>query len=275
MKSILVPTDFSACAKNAEDVAIDLAKRFTSRLHFFHQIALKEKGEISTGQREEFDRQAENARSLVAAKMKEYPQIDYDVEITTDPLYQGLQSYVNVKAIDMVVMGSHGSSGKNEFFMGSNTQRVVRTLHCPILVIKKPVEKLQFEKVVFASNFSEAVRPAFLKFKSFIKHFLPEIHLVAIHTSSLFDPPYIVSKDAMEGFKVLCAPFTCHTHIYRDFTIDQGIRSFANDIGADLIAISNHERHPLKRILTGSNVEALVNHADLPVMSIDYQKSPD
>ncbi|MBK7409888.1 MAG: universal stress protein [Saprospirales bacterium] len=40
---------------------------------------------------------------------------------------------------------------------------------------------------------------------------------------------------------------------------------------ADLIGISNHERHPLKRILVGSNVEALINHSKLPVLVIDYE----
>ena len=110
----------------------------------------------------------------------------------------------------------------------------------------------------------------FLRFKDFVKPFLPEIHLVAIHTNSIFDPPYTISKLAMEGFKNLCAPFHCETYIYKDLNIDKGIRGFAEDIGANLIGISNHFRHPLKRMLAGSNVEALVNHADVPVLSIDY-----
>jgi nucleotide-binding universal stress UspA family protein len=82
MKSLLVPTDFSACAKNAEDVAIDLAKRFNSRLHFFHQIDLKAKGALSSEQRAEFDRESEKVRSLLSTKMKEHPQVDFEVHLT-------------------------------------------------------------------------------------------------------------------------------------------------------------------------------------------------
>ena len=56
----------------------------------------------------------------------------------------------------------------------------------------------------------------------------------------------------------------------QDLSVEHGIRVFAEELGADLIAISNHERHPVRRILRGSTVEALVNHAAIPVLSIDY-----
>ena len=79
--------------------------------------------------------------------------------------------------------------------------------------------------------------------------------------------------EAMKEFQKLAAPLHAEIHLYRDFTIDNGIRFFASEIGADLIVISNHHRHPLKRIFIGSNVEAVVNHAELPVLSMDYEET--
>ena len=132
------------------------------------------------------------------------------------------------------------------------------------------LEEVNFDKVVFASSFLENERVPFLQFKDFVKHFVPEIHLVEIHTSSLLDPPYFLSHEAMEEFRSLCAPFRCETHIHRNFNVERGIRAFAEEVGARLIGISNHNRHPLKRMLAGSNVEALINHSSIPVLSIDY-----
>ncbi|MFT7452175.1 MAG: nucleotide-binding universal stress UspA family protein, partial [Patescibacteria group bacterium] len=54
---------------------------------------------------------------------------------------------------------------------------------------------------------------------------------------------------------------------------DAGIRHLSDELGADLIAISNEKRHPIKRIFSGSNVEALVNHAEIPILSIDFKDS--
>ena len=131
---------------------------------------------------------------------------------------------------------------------------------------------MDFRKVVYASSFNKSEKNSFLKFKKFIKHFLPEIHLVLIRSTTFFSTPKILQEEALKDYAALCQPFTCHTHIFKDFTIEHGIRVFAEKLAADLIVVANHNRHPLKRMFAGSNVEALINHADLPVLSIDYEE---
>lgn len=276
MKSILVPTDFSSCAADATDAAMQLAKRFGAKVHLYSRIDLPWNWETMSITEREADKESlqtlYNAEILMENIKKQYPDIDIETALSGGSLVENIRNYVETHAIDFVVMGSHGASGKNEFFIGSNTQRVVRLVLCPLLVIKEKLKTVDFRKVVFASNFNKNEQETFLKFKDFAKHFIPEIHLVSINTSSLFDPPYIVQKGAMEDFKKLAYPLDCQTHIFKDFSIDKGVRYFAEEIGAQLIAISNHHRHPLKRILVGSNVEALVNHSKMPVLSINYEE---
>ena len=271
MNSILVPTDFSACARHAEKVAVALARRFGARLHLVHQVE-NLSGSSEAEVEKEWEQASKNTRLLLQNTAAQYPDLDIELSIVRGKLVEAIVEYVEEKGIDFLVMGSHGRSGKNEFFVGSNTQKVVRLVHQPVLVVKQELGKVHFEKVIFASNFNESVQEPFLRFKEFIKHFIPEIHLLAIQTSSFFEPPYIVTRAAMEEFKGYCTPFKCETHIFQDFSVDQGIRSFAKEIGAELIAISNHERHPMKRMLVGSNIEALINHAEIPVLSIDFPK---
>lgn len=276
MKSILVPTDFSECAGFALNAAVRLARRFDAKVFLLHQLALP------TDWKNLID--AERKKHPAALKkiartedgftkiIDQYADVPFETIITDEKLAPDIADYVDQYSIDLIVMGSHGSGGKNAYFIGTNTQRVARTVHCPLLVIKEPVPDINFDRVVFASSFNENELPAFQRFKDFVKPFIPEIHLVAIHTSSLFDPPYIVTKEAMDQFKAHCSPFACGTHVLKGLSIDQGIRSFAENIGAKLIGISNHYRHPMKRILVGSNVEALINHANTPVLCIDYPK---
>ncbi len=275
MKSILVPTDFSDCAQQAADVAARMAPRLGARLHFITCLDLPENWEQLSPQQREMQPAAQqlinNTQVRFADLQRAYPDMEISTAYCTGKLFNAINQYAEAHHIDFIIMGSHGASGKNEFFIGSNTQKTVREVHRPVLVIKEPLENINFDKVVFASSFHENEREAFLKFKEFIKPFVPEIHLVEVHTSSLFDPPYILSRQAMEEFRRLCSPFRCETHIFRNFSIDRGIRNFAEKIGAKLIGVSNHHRHPLRRMLTGSNVEALVNHSEIPVLSIDYK----
>ena len=279
MKSILVPTDFSAIAHYAYDAAAKLAVRFNAKLYLLSCITIPSDWHTLSKEEQkampEAIQQVHNTEVLFADLISQYPDLEVRAYYHGGKLIDIVHQYVEQLDIDFVVMGSHGVSGKNEYFIGSNTQKVVRKIQAPVLVVKNELQDINFDKVVFASTFHESEKPAFLAFKNFVKHFVPEIHLVEIHTSSLMDPPYILSKEAMASFKALCAPFSCKTYVYRDYNIDKGIRAFSEEIGAKLIGISNHHRRPIKRMLAGSNVEALVNHADIPVLSIDFKKDLD
>lgn len=274
MKSILIPTDFSACANQAAEAAAKLAQRMEASLHIltcinippgWHELSPQEKSKLPEAQQSIY-----NAEILLNDMRRKYSSLNVSTAYSGNKVAREVALYTHKHGIDLIVMGSHGTSGKNEYFIGSNTQKVVREVHCPVLVIKEPLESINFDRVVFASNFHEDEVQPFLRFKEFVKPFVPEIHLVEIHTSSLFDPPYILSQESMDRFRSLCVPFHCKLHIHRNFSIERGIRAFAQEIGANLIGISNRQRHPLKRMFVGSNVEALVNHSHIPVLSIDY-----
>lgn len=273
MKNILVPVDFSNCSKQAASAAYLLAKRFGAKLHLLTCLDLPQNWQEQDGAERRLSPGVQETLRLGNTRLDElkrwYADADVVTAIADSSLVRNITSYVKEKKIDLIVIGSHGASGKNEYFIGSNTQKVVRSVHCPVLIVKNPLEKVDFQKIVYASNFQQEDLPVFGHFKNFVKHFVPEIHLVAVHTS-LFDPPYPIVKEAMKPFEEACQPLRCHSHVYKDLSIDEGVRAFSKEIGADLIALSNHERHPLKRMLIGSNVELLVNHAELPVLTIDY-----
>src|SRR5690606_39285832 len=60
--------------------------------------------------------------------------------------------------VDLIVMGSHGASGFKEVFIGSNTEKVVRTSEIPVLVIKNEETHTFFENVVFAIDLGAEVK---------------------------------------------------------------------------------------------------------------------
>lgn len=271
MKNILIPTDFSACAGHAVHAGILLAKRFEARIHLLHCLpGLKPRNRNNPKISAEHQQAQDNASTLLKDIEAKHPDISFVTTIEEGKLPAVISKYVSETGVDMIVMGSHGVSGQNEYFIGSNTQKVVRKVHLPVLVIKDRLENIDFNKVVFATNLNQDEKEAFAKFKDFVKHFLPEIHLVYINNDPFFGLPYVHTKELLEEWKVLAKPFTCHTHYFSAYTVDQGIRALSDEIGASLVSISNHQRHPMKRMFSGSNVEALVNHAQLPVLSIDY-----
>lgn len=274
MKNILIPTDFSDCARHAVDAGLKFAKRFKATLHLYHWLDLPPDWEYMTqAAQDEYPKLQhfiKNVNKEFQTLVEDYPDISFVHSITGGKFNKTIHHYVQKNNIDLLIMGSHGVSGKSEYFIGSNTQKVVRTVHCPVLILKSALNSIDFQKVIFASSFNENEKKPFWKFRNFVKPFLPEIHLLAIKPIAIISPPVILFQEAMEDFKALCPPFHCETHTIKDYSVDQGVRAFAKQIGADLIGISNHHRRPLKRFFSGSNVEFLVNHSDLPVLCIDY-----
>lgn len=276
MKNILLPTDFSACAKNATYAALELAAAYRAKLHLFTNIDLPKNWTGLSDQEQAKDAESMQKIHNAEVLMEEWKQIaaEKDAPIitswTSGKLVNSIQVYMEDHPIDFVVMGSHGASGRKEFFLGSNTQKVVRSIHKPVLIIKEELTSYRINKVVFASNFHTSERVPFQYLINFVKPFNPEIHLVQVDNTSWFGgEPYSLVKEAMDNFKKMCGTLTCKTHYFKDWTIDAGIRNLSENIGADLVAISNHNRHPLKRLFSSSNVEALVNHSNIPVLSID------
>jgi len=277
MKNILIPTDFSACATYATEAAFLLAEQFDANLHFLTCIHIPQDWDNYSEERKCNYPEAKQLISNANQLFKKYRHkalkkgISLQTSISGEEFMKAVQKAIVATQADFVVMGSHGKSGKPEYLMGSNAQQVVRKIHLPVLVIKDPMEKLSFKQVIFASTFNTEDKSTFAHFLDFIQPFQPEtIHLLSINTFGWFSQPTQVMKAAMEDFKDMVKNHHCETHFHKSFSVDAGVRNFAETINAELLVLSNHERHPIKRIFQGSNVEAIVNHADLPVLSIDF-----
>lgn len=281
MKNILVPTDFSACATNAAKVALDMADAQGAKLYFYHNLYLPNGWKTWTDAQKKPHSEVLQSIHNAEVLLQEFEDkasmrgVRLETALASGNLEKNVAQFVVENEIDFIVMGSHGASGKNDYFIGSNTQKVVRTVHCPVLIVKEYLTNYNIKKVVFASSFDLHEQKAFQYFLDFVEPFKPEIHLVAVNTSSWFGQPYMLMKEAMNTFRDMCGDLTCKTHFFKDWTVEGGIRNFSKVIGADLVAISNQERRPLKRLFSGSNVEALVNHSGIPVLTIDFPKGEE
>ena len=274
LKHILVPTDFSESAQNALDAAAMLAERFEAPIHLFHNLEVPaDWAGLSPEQQQESPEtlaKVHKAEKSLREQAERYPKVEITRSYAGGNLVESIYHCIEQREIDFVVMGSHGQSGFNEILIGSNTQKVVRTIHRPVLVVKQRLKDINFKKVVFASNFNLSEKKPFLKFKELIAPFAPEIILLGVKTSILFSVSEKIIFSAMEDFEKLAAPFTCRRYVFKRDNVESSIRAFAEEMDVDLIAMSNHNRRPLKRMLAGSNVEALINHSKLPVLSIDF-----
>jgi nucleotide-binding universal stress UspA family protein len=277
MKRILVPTDFSECAGWATEVAAGIAKKTGSRLYLLHIIQIPTY-ESNTS----LDSYSDIAESLFVMKLvkqkftellkQPYLQgVNVQELVLFDSVYEAISKHAKENEIDLIVMGTHGSSGVKELLIGSNTEKIIRTSDVPVLSIKSKMLDFKPRNIVFASNFYGESMRNFDRIRSFARLFDATIHLLKVNTPNNFETT-AYSERLMASF-VEKAGLTDYTsNIYNEEKIEDGIHHFADRVGADLIAMETHGRTGVAHLLTGSITEGVANHSRLPVLSVKIEK---
>ncbi|MFH6987025.1 universal stress protein [Flavobacterium collinsii] len=271
MKRILVPTDFSEHAEDALKVASQIAKKNNSEIIILHMLELPSQmndailGGTSIPETMLFMKKANEMLDQISSR----PYLE-GIQITEivkmDKPIHGITQIGKEYEIDLIIMGSHGSSGIEELLIGSNTEKVVRNSEIPVLVIKKNNTNFRASDIVFASDFSSETKIPFEKFLKFTKVFDSKIHLVTICTPNSFKPTHEVQQ-TIDAFVTEFNLTNYTAQIYNDTNIEKGIINFSNSINADIIGMCTHGRTGFAHFFNGSISEGLVNHAIRPVLT--------
>lgn len=272
MKRILVPTDFSDHAEYALKVAAQIARDNDGEIYLLHMLELPGQGNDAIGTSSEIPEIMffmEKAREMLGDIQNEpYLQgIEVTELIQFERAFDGIIKTAKKNDVDLIVMGSHGASGFREMFIGSNTEKVVRTSDIPVLVIKREEQAFNPEKLVFASDFSDEIKAPFAKVVDFANSFNAKLHLAYINTPNDFRSTHAAEKmihNFAAGFQFKNG---YSAHIYNDVNVEKGILHFSNSINADLIGMCTHGRKGLAHFFNGSISEDLVNHAVRPVVT--------
>ena len=83
---------------------------------------------------------------------------DYSATVLEGEVQSAIEKFVEKEDIDLIVLGSRGSVGLDRFFLGSVSEEIFRTVHCPVMTIgpeaSQTVNTIDFENILFATDFS-------------------------------------------------------------------------------------------------------------------------
>ena len=274
MNKILVPIDFSEHSEFALRVAATIAKRSKSELVALHMLGLSDEG-LTRRETEELQESILNLK-FSDTKFTDFLDRIYLHGVKIEPYVQRNKDFYEIDRIAinngacLIVMGSHGSKGISEVFVGSNTEKVVRTSSLPVLVIKSPVVNFKFNKVVFICDLNEDYIKPFLNAWNFFKPFKSLFKILYVNLPENFlnnqemegKAREFIKKSEVEGFN-----FSEDVIIYNDYNLEDGIYSYANKIEADVVAIPTRGKKGLAHFFSANKGESLVNHSDIPVIS--------
>jgi nucleotide-binding universal stress UspA family protein len=271
MKRILVPTDFSKYSDEALKLASQIARKYDSEIILLHMLELPHQANDPMSGGKSIpeimlykDRAISNLEELMDSDFLKGINVSEAVEFKK--AHEGILDACEKNNVDLIIMGSHGTSGFDELLVGSNAEKVVRFSKIPVLVVKKEAKDFKARNFVFASDFSKETRKPFRKMLEFAKIFDSNLYLVMICTPNSFKTTR-AAESIMHGFIANYDIENYSSHIYNDTNIENGIINFSNSVDADLIGICTHGRTGLAHFFNGSIGEELVNHAVKPVIT--------
>jgi nucleotide-binding universal stress UspA family protein len=146
IKRVLAPTDFSAHSTGALRYACGLAERFGAELHLVHVLSeivpagpdpLLMPVMPPTFYRENEDRAKETLQNLLDPSWGK-PRALVTAVRWGSPVDE-IVDYAREKAIDLIVIATHGRTGLSHVLLGSVAERIVREASCPVLTLRDPL----------------------------------------------------------------------------------------------------------------------------------------
>ncbi|MBU2453191.1 MAG: universal stress protein, partial [Proteobacteria bacterium] len=121
-------------------------------------------------------------------KIAEAFDIDCEILVSAGHPADEIEQVCRENNIDMVIAATYGGSGVKRFLIGSVTSRLVKTLHCPLLVLHAPEDHLntpvtnsiKLKQILVGCDFSEGSKLAFDYALSLAQEFQTQLYLAHV-----------------------------------------------------------------------------------------------
>jgi nucleotide-binding universal stress UspA family protein len=272
MKTIIVPTDFSAIANNAIDYAVGLAKQTGSSVLLFHayQVPVSMTDvPIVLVSVEELQKNAEAKMTEVKKSLVQQTggTIKLYGETKLGDTVDELEEVCNHVKPFAVVMGTKGATGLERVFFGSTTLTTIRHLSWPVIVVPPDKKYSGIKKIGFACDFREVVETTPARFiREFVKEFNAEIHVFNVDYKSTHFKPDTPEQSAL--LHTMLEDLNPKYDFIEDENIEAGIEKFAEKNNLDLVITIPKKHKLLEGLFRKSHTKDLVFHSHLPIMCV-------
>jgi nucleotide-binding universal stress UspA family protein len=293
-RNIFCATDFSDLAEGVVAYGIAMARRFDAKLYICHVVDLptvSAYGEAVFDPLEYQQRFTETARREIDHMVGD-AGVDYQALVTigntTDEISRLAREYI----ADLVITATHGRSGLKRFFLGSATERLMRILPCPLLVLRG-TEKLSdkttpksfpFKKILVGCDFSEDAELALQHSLSLAQEFESDLHLVHVVEPSEYRDLLSLQEESVEKLRQdlydtikkklnALVPQEALNWIRLETGLLVGkpyaeLIRYAKLHEIDLIALGIRGHGMVEELLVGSTTDRVIRQAPCPVLSI-------
>lgn len=273
MKQILVPFKYCLEDEYALDFAAKLAKQSHSNLYiltFGDDLQEIEAENLEYENVKKPNRTAHKTKTVstedLIAKIAFLDEKLIQIESLPEFDYSEINRLIKKLEIDLVVAGLHKKTKINDHIFGSITEKLVRTVNCPIITVKEKFQNERVKTIVFASNFEEEIKLPFFLFLKLSGLLKAKTHLLYVNTPENFKNTDYINQ-TMNWFSEDYQKNSFTLNTYDAHSVEEGVLAFSKEINSDLIGIISHEKTRFT-LISSSLSEKLINISEIPILNI-------
>jgi nucleotide-binding universal stress UspA family protein len=272
MKNIVVPIDFSQDSLNALEHAIIIANKANADITMLHVKKKKsfyaDKVDFDSKYSDDDDQYISFFDKIVdSVKNRLHTFIDY--KLREGKTYQEIINLSRFMDAYMIVMGTHGISGFEERWIGSNAYKVVSDAPCPVITMRMDYLNLGFNTILAPIDHTDETRQKLPILAQFAKMFDAEIIIAGLYESNK-DATKEKIRQYMEQAELYLKTndLKFRTEELSGRNLADMVIEYALSAGVQLIGAMTEQSESSLNLWLGNNAQQLVNHSPIPVMSI-------
>lgn len=271
MRPIVVGVDFSDCSINALEHAISIANRAEIDV----QMLWVKKQDESLPEYFRSDKDPvvvvdEHFQRLIDKYQPEFKTGKLLFTIREGKVNKEMVDFATEQNAFLLIIGTHGSSGFEEMWIGSNANKVVSQSPCPIITIRGGVSiGRDLERIVVPIDSTLETRQKVPFATVIAKLFNAEVHVVLMLTTKVTSIRRQVEEYAQQAIKYFHENKVKYKVEYLESkSIVDDLINYSKSVDANLIAIMTEMEKSTWNLWLGSYAQQLVNHSPIPVLTI-------
>jgi len=272
MKNIIVPIDFSKESLCGLDVALLFAQKKHTNIQMVY--VQKKSSDYSHFSVEEETVYAEKRFKAIiknyTPRLKNESKLRYILK--KGKIYAEIVSQAESYKNCIITLSTHGASGFEELFIGSNTFKIISATDLPVITLNKRECPANINKIVMPIDISTKTRQKVSYTARLAKQFNAEIHVLTVSSSR---GKKILQRLEAYTNQVYGYLYGLNLKVHKNSVFGENITDitieYSDSIKADLISIMTEQATSFS-LFGGNYAHQMINKAEIPILSI-FSKS--
>jgi nucleotide-binding universal stress UspA family protein len=269
IQNFIVPIDFSEDALKGLHLALLFASKAQVNIQLVH--VQKDTEQFPSYIREEYNKSKEKFEQLINEHSKLLSpgsKLNYIIK-KGNKIYEEIVNQAESYKDSIISVSTHGASGFEEFFIGSNAFKIISATTRPVIAIRKGPIPSAIKKIVLPIDIMPETRQKTPFTAEIADLFKAEIHVLEVSSSrskKMHKRLNAYSKQVTNFLKANNIAVVNHSIIgdnVADITVE-----YANAIKADLISIITEQQSSITNLILGNYAQQVLNKATVPVLNI-------